>query len=117
MISSSTLISRISNSERCPICQRVKKVCQCVAVGGMALLAPFGHDHGHDPDRAPGQPYGKFELLLTSSSSASSTTGSSINWTPATSLYLQKAMLDWSLGGASIATQPRKAATISSSLA
>ncbi len=68
-------------------------------------------------DHAPGQSYGKFELVSTSSSSANSTAGSSINWMPRTSSYLQKAMLDWSSGGESAPTQPGKATTISSSLA
>ena len=61
-----------SSSEDCHVCQRLKKVCQCVVIG-IALAAPIGHAHAYEPDRAPGPPSGKFQVTMTSSSSASST--------------------------------------------
>ena len=70
-----------SSSARCPICQRALKICRCAVVhGGMALAVLGGHDHDHRDDRRPGEPVGRFEMMLTSSSSRSSTDASSVNF-------------------------------------
>jgi hypothetical protein len=69
-----------SSSERCALCPRLKKICQCVAIVGMAFVAPLGHDHGHEPDRAPGPPSGKLQVTVISTASVSSTGGSSIDY-------------------------------------
>jgi hypothetical protein len=78
-----------SSSEHCHVCQRLKTICQCALIG-IVLAAPIGHAHAHEPDRAPGQPLGKFQVTMTSSSSASST-GTGIDyrtpgWPPAGAL-------------------------------